>query len=126
MNEANTNMQEANTHMKEVNTHLIVAKTNLQEAKANLKVAKINMKVASCNDDIDFIVKDIMMYKLGLEESQLIDSAQLQDDLGVDSLDILELQVELEKQFDIKISEEEAERMDTVAKVVRCVQNKMR
>lgn len=108
-----------NTNMKEANT-------NLQEAKANLKVAKTNMKVANCNDDIEFIVKDIMMYKLGLEESQLIDSAQLQDDLGIDSLDILELQVEIEKQFDIKIPEEEAERMDTVMKVVRCVQHKMR
>jgi acyl carrier protein len=75
--------------------------------------------------DIDFIVKDIMAYKLGLERSQLTDSADLQDDLGIDSLDIVELYTEIEKQFNISISDEEAEKMNTVIKVVRCVQNKM-
>lgn len=81
--------------------------------------------MATCKDDIEFIVKDIMMYKLGLERSQLVDSAHLQDDLGIDSLDILELQVEIEKQFNIKIPDEEAEKMNTVVKVLRYVERKM-
>jgi acyl carrier protein len=80
---------------------------------------------AVMSKDIDFIVKDIMAYKLGLERSQLTDSADLQDDLGIDSLDIVELYTEIEKQFNISISDEEAEKMNTVIKVVRCVQNKM-
>jgi acyl carrier protein len=83
------------------------------------------MKMATLDNDIEFIVKDIMTYKLGLDRSQLQDSAHLQDDLGVDSLDIIELQVELEKQFRIKIEDEEVEKMNTVVKVLRCVQNKM-
>src|SRR5450432_3114338 len=107
------------------NTNMKEATINMQEAKANMKVAKINRQVANCKDDIEFIVKDIMMYKLGLEESQLIDSADLQDDLGIDSLDVLELHSEIEKQFNIKIPDEEAERMNTVGKVLRCVQMKM-
>jgi acyl carrier protein len=86
----------------------------------------INMKVAKARDnDITFIVKDIMKYKLGLEESQLQDSAHLQDDLGIDSLDIVELQMELENKFQIKITDEEAEKMTTVGSIIICVQRKM-
>jgi acyl carrier protein len=75
--------------------------------------------------DITFIVKDIIMYKLGLEQYQLQDSAHLQDDLGIDSLDIIELKMEIENKFDIKITEEEAEKMHTIGSIIRCVQNKM-
>jgi len=84
------------------------------------------MKLAKTREnDIAFIVKDIMTYKLGLEQSQLQDSAHLQDDLGIDSLDIIELQSEIENKFDIKISDEEAEKMHTVGSIIRCVQHKM-
>jgi acyl carrier protein len=76
-------------------------------------------------NDIDYIVKDIMIYKLGLDESQLTETAHLQEDLGIDSLDILELQTEVEKQFNIRIPDEEAERINTVGKLMRCVRNKM-
>jgi len=85
------------------------------------------MKLAKAGDnDITFIVKDIMMYKLGLEESQLQDSAHLLGDLGVDSLDIVELQLELENKFQIKITDEEAEKMTTVESIINCVLRKMR
>ena len=76
--------------------------------------------------DITFIVKDIMMYKLGLEESQLQDSADLQEDLGIDSLDIIELQTEIENKFHITISDEETEKMKTLGSIIQCVQRKMR
>jgi acyl carrier protein len=75
--------------------------------------------------DITFIVNDIIMYKLGLELYQLQDSAHLQEDLGIDSLDIIELKMEIENKFDIKISEEEAEKMHTVGSIIRFVQEKM-
>jgi acyl carrier protein len=80
---------------------------------------------AVMSKDIDFIVKDIMADKLGLERSQLKDSADLQDDLGIDSLDILELHSEIEKQFNIRIPDEEAEKMTTVSRIVHYVQDKM-
>ena len=75
-------------------------------------------------DDISSIIKDVMMYKLGLEESQINAEANLQDDLGIDSLDIVELQMELEKKFGIKISDEEAEKMTTVGSIICCIKNK--
>jgi acyl carrier protein len=75
--------------------------------------------------DIGFIVKDIMMYEPGLEQSQLQDSTHLQDDLGLGSLDIIELQLEIEDKFGIKCSEEEVEKMKTVTSIFRCVQLKM-
>ena len=76
-------------------------------------------------NDIDFIVRDIMIYKLGLDGSQLTEMAHLQEDLGIDSLDILELHTEIEKQFNIRIPDEEAEKINTVGKLMRCVRNKM-
>ena len=82
------------------------------------------MQDISTSDDIDYIVKDIMIYKLGLEASELTESAHFQDDLGIDSLDIVELHVEIEKQLDIRIPDEEAERITTVGKLLRCVRHK--
>jgi acyl carrier protein len=85
-----------------------------------------NMKmITTIHQDIAFIVKDIMMYKLGLEESHLEDEALLQDQLGVDSHDIIELMIEIENKFCIHISQEEAEKLHTVASIILCVQRKM-
>jgi acyl carrier protein len=75
-------------------------------------------------DDISFIVKDIIIYKLGLNEDQLSDSADLQDDLGVDSLDIIELQMELEKKLGIIISDEEGEKLNTIGQIVDFIRYK--
>jgi acyl carrier protein len=76
-------------------------------------------------NDIRFIVKDMIIYKLGLLESQLQDSARLKEDLGIDSLDIIELQLEIERKFQIKITDEEVEKMNTIGSVILCVQRKM-
>ena len=81
--------------------------------------------MVTCKKDIDYIVKDIITYKLGLDGSQLVDATHLRDDLGVDSLDMVELYTELEKQFSIRITDEETERLDTIARIVHCVQGKM-
>jgi acyl carrier protein len=75
--------------------------------------------------DVDFIVKDIIVYKLGLEEQQLTSKADLRDDLGIDSLDLIELQMEIEKKFGIKISEEESEKLYTVGNIIHFVKNKI-
>jgi len=52
--------------------------------------------------------------KLGVEESVVQDDASFADDLGADSLDVFELLAEIEKDFDIKIPDEDAERLRTV------------
>ena len=77
-------------------------------------------------DDLAFIVKDIMIYKLGLEEHQLKDDATLQDDLGIDSLDIVEMLDEISDKFDIRITDEESEKLTTVGAIIRCVRDKMK
>jgi acyl carrier protein len=76
------------------------------------------------DDDIGFIVKDIMMYKLGLEEDQLTDGCDVQYDLGIDSLDMIELQMELEKKFGINISSEEGEKLRTIKNITEFIKNK--
>jgi acyl carrier protein len=76
------------------------------------------------DDDISFIVKDMMMNKFGLEESQLLETANIYDDLGIDSLDILEFQIEMEKKFRISIMDEEGEKLRTVGNIIQLIKNK--
>jgi acyl carrier protein len=63
-------------------------------------------------------IKSIMVDKLGVDHSRLDRKASFSDDLGLDSLDILETFTELEKEFGIKITDEDAERLTTVGAVV--------
>jgi acyl carrier protein len=76
------------------------------------------------DDDISFIVKDMMMSKFGLEESQLLETANIYDDLGIDSLDIIEFQMEMEKKFRISIMDEEGEKLRTVGNIIQLIKNK--
>lgn len=76
------------------------------------------------DDDISFIVKDMMIDKFGLKESQLLETANIQDDLGIDSLDIMDFQIEMEKKFHITIMEEEGEKLRTVGNIIQLVKNK--
>ena len=63
-------------------------------------------------------VKTIIHEKLGVEESALVDTATFSDDLGLDSLDVLETFMALEKEFNIKISDDDAEKLRTVGSVI--------
>lgn len=63
-------------------------------------------------------VKKILLDKLGVDESEITMEANFIQDLGADSLDTVELIMEFEKEFDISIPDEEAERMQTVGQVV--------
>jgi acyl carrier protein len=63
-------------------------------------------------------IKTIITDKLGVEGSALVREASFSDDLGLDSLDVLETFMELEKEFGIKIDDEEAEKLTTVGSVI--------
>ncbi len=63
-------------------------------------------------------VKDIIVKKLGVEESQVTDEASFTKDLGADSLDTVELIMEFEKEFNVTIEDSEAEKIQTVGNVV--------
>ena len=68
--------------------------------------------------DIEAKVKEIIMDKLGVEESQISPEASFTNDLGADSLDIVELVMAMEEEFDLEIPDEDAEKIRTVQDAV--------
>ncbi|WHH61583.1 acyl carrier protein [Petroclostridium sp. X23] len=63
-------------------------------------------------------VREIVVDQLGVEEDDVTMEASFIDDLGADSLDIVELIMALEEEFDLEIPDEEAEKIASVADVV--------
>jgi len=63
-------------------------------------------------------VKQIIVDKLGVDESEIAEASSFTNDLGADSLDTVELIMEFEKEFDIAIPDEEAEKIATVGDAV--------
>ena len=63
-------------------------------------------------------VKEIIIDKLGIEESEVTDSASFTNDLGADSLDTVELIMEFEKEFNISIPDEDAEKIGTIGQAI--------
>ena len=59
-------------------------------------------------------VKQIVAEQLGVDEDQVTDGASFMEDLGADSLDTVELVMALEEEFDIEISDEDAEKIQAV------------
>ena len=67
-------------------------------------------------------VTKIIVEKLGVEESEVTPEASFTNDLGADSLDTVELIMELEKEFDISIPDEQAEKIQTVGQAVTYIE----
>jgi len=63
-------------------------------------------------------VKEVIIDKLGAEEDKIESSSSFVDDLGADSLDTVELIMQLEEEFGIEIPDEDAEKMTTVQSAV--------
>ncbi len=63
-------------------------------------------------------VKAIIIDKLGVEESLLAGKASFTNDLGLDSLDVLETFMALEKEFGVRIADEDMEKLTTVGSVI--------
>jgi acyl carrier protein len=74
--------------------------------------------------DIESQVKSIIVEKLGVDESDITREASFTNDLGADSLDTVELIMEFEKEFDITIPDEDAEKIATVGDAVDYLQQK--
>ncbi len=64
-------------------------------------------------------IKKIIVDQLGVDESKITENSSFVDDLGADSLDIVELIMAFEEEFDIEIPDEDAEKMKTVGDAVR-------
>lgn len=69
--------------------------------------------------NIEEKVKQIIVDKLGVDESEVTENASFQNDLGADSLDTVELIMEFEKEFDLSIPDEQAENIQTVGQAVK-------
>ena len=70
-------------------------------------------------------VKDIIVEELGVERGKLTDNASFMEDLGADSLDTVELVMAFEKEFDMDIPDEEAEKLRTVGDALKYLQDKL-
>ena len=76
--------------------------------------------------DITSRVKAIIVDKLGVDENEVTPEASFTNDLGVDSLDIVELIMEFEKEFDLQIPDEEAENITTVGQVITYIEGQQK
>ena len=74
--------------------------------------------------DMSEKVKDIIEKELGVERDKLTNEASFIEDLGADSLDIVELVMEFEKEFNIDIPDEDAEKLRTVGDALKYLQEK--
>jgi acyl carrier protein len=73
--------------------------------------------------DVAAKVKAIIVDKLGVDESEVVNSASFTNDLGADSLDTVELIMEFEKEFDLAIPDDEAEKISTVGEAIAHIES---
>lgn len=66
-------------------------------------------------------VKKIVIEKLGVDEAKVVETADFINDLGADSLDVVEFIMEVEKEFSITIPDEDAAQLKTVADAVKYI-----
>jgi len=70
---------------------------------------------------IDDKVKHIIVEQLGVDEGEVKPEAHFVDDLGADSLDVVELVMALEEEFSLEISDEDAEKLTTVKQAIEYI-----
>ena len=68
-------------------------------------------------------VKEIIAENLGVDGAKVVESASFVDDLGADSLDMVEMVMALEEEFGLEIPDGEAEKLTTVSDVIGYIQN---
>ena len=70
-------------------------------------------------------VTKVIVDRLGVDESEVKLEASFREDLGADSLDVVELVMELEDEFDMEISDEDAEKIATVGDAISYIESKV-
>jgi acyl carrier protein len=74
---------------------------------------------------VDERVKEIIAEQLGLEKDDIQPEASFIDDLGADSLDIVEMIMTIEDEFDVEISDEDAEKIVSVQDAISYISDKL-
>ena len=74
--------------------------------------------------DVREKVKQVIVDQLSVNPEELTDDASFIEDLGADSLDIVELVMELEEQFGVDIPDEEAEKISTVGEAIKYIEER--
>ena len=70
------------------------------------------------NDEMVQKIKDLIAESLGVSHSEVVPSASFIEDLNADSLDIVEMVMQFEKEFDIEIPDDDAEKMQTISDAI--------
>ena len=70
-------------------------------------------------------VKKIIVDQLDVEEDKVTEAASITDDLGADSLDVVDLVMSFEEEFDIEIPDDQAEKIKTVSDIVKFIEEKV-
>lgn len=70
-------------------------------------------------------VKKIIVDQLDVEEDKVTESASITDDLGADSLDVVDLVMSFEEEFDIEIPDDQVEKIKTVGDIVKFIEEKV-
>lgn len=73
--------------------------------------------------EIELKVRDIIVDKLGVNEEEVKPEASFTNDLGADSLDTVELIMEFEKEFNISIPDDQAEKIETVGDAIKYIED---
>ena len=70
-------------------------------------------------------IKDIIVEQLDVEEDAVTMEASITEDLGADSLDVVDFVMSIEERFDVEIPDEEVENIKTVGDIVKYIENKV-
>jgi acyl carrier protein len=75
--------------------------------------------------DLESKVSDIVVEQLGVTKEEIVPEASFTEDLGADSLDVVELVMAMEETFDIEIPDEDAEKIQTVGEALAYIRDRL-
>jgi acyl carrier protein len=88
------------------------------------RATNFNQSNSMAEKSIEEKVKDIIVEQLGVNPEQVTPQASFIEDLGADSLDIVELVMAFEEEFGVEVPDEDAEKLQTVGDVIKYIEDK--